>query len=309
MNAHKKFFSKIGADYFILGIMTIVFQAIIINIINVINPIYLNDFNILTALSALCNYILPFPIFYLLMKRLPSQTIEKHSIDFKTLLKYTAITITLMQIGNIISVVITAILSGAIQSEITNPVHQLINNNNILINLLVISIIAPIFEEIFFRKFLIDRTIKYGARVSIILSAALFGFFHGNINQFFYTFLMGGFFAYVYIKTGKITYPIILHSIINMIGSVLSLFIQSSISNLKTAINPMDLGLLIIYFLIIFLSLLIGVWSLFNYKQAKFNGEKTEINLKYPLNTVFVNYGMIIFIGFFIILMVKQAFF
>ena len=71
----------------------------------------------------------------------------------------------------------------------------------------------------------------------------------------------------------------------------------------------MDLGLLIIYFLIIFLSLLIGVWSLFNYKQAKFNGEKTEINLKYPLNTVFVNYGMIIFIGFFIILMVKQAFF
>ena len=63
MNAHKKFFSKIGADYFILGIMTIVFQAIIINIINVINPIYLNDFNILTALSALCNYILPFPIF------------------------------------------------------------------------------------------------------------------------------------------------------------------------------------------------------------------------------------------------------
>ena len=257
--------------------MTIVFQAIIINIINVFNPIYLNDFNILTALSALCNYILPFPIFYLLMKRLPSQTIEKHSIDFKTLLKYIAITITLMQIGNIISVVITAILSGAIQSEITNPVHQLINNNNILINLLVISIIAPIFEEIFFRKFLIDRTIKYGARVSI--------------------------------KTGKITYPIILHSIINMIGSVLSLFIQSSISNLKTAINPMDLGLLIIYFLIIFLSLLIGVWSLFNYKQAKFNGEKTEINLKYPLNTVFVNYGMIIFIGFFIILMVKQAFF
>ena len=309
MNAHKKFFSKIGANYLLLGILTIVIQIIIINIINVINPIYLNNYNVLTALSALCNYILPFPIFYWLMKRLPSQTLEKHTIDFKTLLKYIAITITLMQIGNIISVVITAILSGAIQSEITNPVHQLINNNNILINLLVISIIAPIFEEIFFRKFLIDRTIKYGARVSIILSAALFGFFHGNINQFFYTFLMGGFFAYVYIKTGKITYPIILHSIINMIGSVLSLFIQSSISNLKTAINPMDLGLLIIYFLIIFLSLLIGVWSLFNYKQAKFNGEKTEINLKYPLNTVFVNYGMIIFIGFFIILMVKQAFF
>ena len=309
MNAHKKFFSKIGADYLILGILTIVIQIIIINIINVINPIYLNDFNVLTALSALCNYILPFPIFYWLMKRLPSKTLEKHSIDIKTLLKYIAITITLMWIGNMIGITITAILSGAMQSEIANPIHQLINNNDILINLLIISIIAPIFEELFFRKFLIDRTIKYGARVSIILSAALFGFFHGNINQFFYTFLMGGFFAYVYIKTGKITYPIILHSIINMIGSVLSLFIQSSISNLKTAINPMDLGLLIIYFLIIFLSLLIGVWSLFNYKQAKFNGEKTEINLKYPLNTVFVNYGMIIFIGFFIILMVKQAFF
>lgn len=60
-------------------------------------------------------------------------------------------------------------------------------------NLALISIIGPIFEEILFRKILIDKTIKYGARISIIISALLFGLFHGNVNQFFYAFLMGGF--------------------------------------------------------------------------------------------------------------------
>ena len=37
LNIHKKFFSKIGANYLILGIMAIVLQIILVNIISVIN--------------------------------------------------------------------------------------------------------------------------------------------------------------------------------------------------------------------------------------------------------------------------------
>ena len=137
-----------------------------------------------------------------------------------------------MLIGNLIGIILTTIIGGAIQSEISNPVENLINSTNIWLNLALISIIGPIFEEILFRKILIDKTIKYGARISIIISALLFGLFHGNVNQFFYAFLMGGFFAYVYIKTGKIIYPIILHLIVNLMGSVISLKLIQSISNL-----------------------------------------------------------------------------
>ena len=67
LNAHKKFFTKIGLNYLTLGISAIILQIIIINIIN---PDYLTDINIITVISSLCNYILPFPLFYWLMKKL-----------------------------------------------------------------------------------------------------------------------------------------------------------------------------------------------------------------------------------------------
>ena len=299
MNIHKKFFSKIGANYLILGIMAIIFQIIIVNIISMTNPQYLNNINILTTLSSFCNYILPFPIFYWLMKKLNDVEIEKKTVNAKTFIIYIAITLTLMWIGNITGLIITMLLSGAMQSDIANPVQQLINSSDIWINLLIISIFAPICEEILFRKFLIDRTIKYGAKVSIILSAVLFALFHGNLNQFFYAFLMGGFFAYVYIRTGKITYTIILHAIVNFMGSVMSLILANSVSNIQNNPNPVDAMIIIGYVAIILISLIIGLYGLTKIKKARFNGAKTQINLKNPFKTVYLNIGMILFILFF----------
>ena len=307
LNIHKKFFSKIGVNYLILGIMAIIFQIIIVNIISIINPEYLHNINIVTTISSLCNYILPFPIFYLLMKKLDSVELEKTNITVKKFILYTGITITLMWIGNVTGLIITMLLSGAMQNDIANPVHQLINSSDIWINLLIISIFAPICEEILFRKFLIDRTIKYGAKVSIILSAVLFAFFHGNLNQFFYAFLMGGFFAYVYIRTGKITYTIILHAIVNFMGSVMSLILANSVTNIQITPNPVDAVIILGYIVIILSFLLIGLYGLTRIKKARFNGSKTKINLKNPFKTVYLNLGMILFILFFIGDMVYQV--
>ena len=307
LNIHKKFFSKIGVNYLILGIMAIIFQIIIVNIISIINPEYLHNINIVTTISSLCNYILPFPIFYLLMKKLDSVELEKTNITVKKFILYTGITITLMWIGNMTGLIITMLLSGAMQNDIANPVHQLINSSDIWINLLIISIFAPICEEILFRKFLIDRTIKYGAKVSIILSAVLFAFFHGNLNQFFYAFLMGGFFAYVYIRTGKITYTIILHAIVNFMGSVMSLILANSVTNIQITPNPVDAVIILGYIVIILSFLLIGLYGLTRIKKARFNGSKTKINLKNPFKTVYLNLGMILFILFFIGEMVYQV--
>ncbi len=306
LNVHKKFFSKIGANYLIMGVIAIIFQIIIANIISLINPQYLGDMNILAGLSSFCNYILPFPIFYWLMKKLDDVKIEKNSVSVKTFILYIGITLTLMWIGNILGLIITMFLSGAIQTDIANPVQQLINSTDIWLNLAIISIFAPICEEILFRKFLIDKTIKYGAKVSIILSAIIFAFFHGNLNQFFYTFLMGGFFAYVYIKTGKIIYTIILHSIVNFMGSVVSLILADSIMNFQLNLNPVDGIIILSYAIILFSFLIIGVYGLTQIKKAKFNGLKTQIDLKNPFKTVYLNYGMMLFIIFFACEMIYQ---
>ena len=297
-----------GFNYLILGILALIFQIIILNILNVANPQYLSDINIIIVLSSICNYILPFPVFYWLMKKIDDVEIEKTNINIKTFIIYTGITLTLMWIGNLIGLAITALLSNIIQSDIANPVQQLINTTDIWLNLVVISIVAPIFEEVIFRKFLIDRTIKYGAKVSIILSAVIFALFHGNLNQFFYTLLIGGFFAYVYIKTGKITYTIILHIIVNLMGSVISLILANSLNNLMTSATLADASIIIAYMIILFSFIIIGLYRLSKFKKARFHGQKTLIAIKNPIRTMFLNYGMVCFIIFFILEMVYQAF-
>nr|WP_295159596.1 CPBP family intramembrane glutamic endopeptidase [uncultured Methanobrevibacter sp.] len=307
MNVDKKFFSKVGFNYLIYGIASIIIQVIIINILGLLNSNLIYDFNSLTIISAICNYILPFPILIYLMGKIYSQTPEKNTLTVKRFIAYIAVTLTLMWAGNIIGLAITALISFITPFEVSNPVQSMINSSDIWLNLMLISIIGPIFEEIFFRKLLIDRTMKYGAKASILLSALLFGLFHGNLNQFFYAFLIGGFFAYVYIRTGKIKYTILLHIIVNLMGSVVSLFVVSGVEHITSGfVQPLDIVIVVLYIMIIFASFLIGIIKLSGFKNVRIAELPGKIILREPVKTIILNPGMILFIGFSIALMIRQ---
>lgn len=294
-NINRKFFSKIGLNYTFFGVFAIIMQIIIINIIGFTNPIILNDINLTSIIASVCNYILPLPIFLYLMNKLEKQEINSNKLTIKKFIVYISISLTLMWIGNLIGLTITEILGNLIQSEIANPIVETIDSSSIYTNLLLMVIMAPIFEEIIFRKLLIDRTIKYGKGVSILLSALIFGLFHGNLNQFFYAFLIGGFFAYVYIKTGKIIYTILLHLTVNFFGSIISVIVGNSLNNMNTMANlPIaDAGIIIIYFLVYVLIVIVGVIGLLkNYKKISLLKDNL---IKKPYTTSFINVGMICF--------------
>ena len=294
-NINRKFFSKIGLNYTFFGVFAIIMQIIIINIIGFANPIILNDINLTSIIASVCNYILPLPIFLYLMNKLEKQEINSNKLTIKKFIVYIAISLTLMWIGNLIGLTITEILGNLIQSEIANPIVETIDSSSIYTNLLLMVIMAPIFEEIIFRKLLIDRTIKYGKGVSILLSALIFGLFHGNLNQFFYAFLIGGFFAYVYIKTGKIIYTILLHLTVNFFGSIISVIVGNSLNNMNTMANlPIaDAGIIIIYFLVYVLIVIVGVIGLLkNYKKISLLKDNL---IKKPYITSLINVGMICF--------------
>ena len=78
MNSNQKFFSRIGFNYLIYAICTIAFPLIILNIIGNIG--LTNEYNLKLIISAICNYILPFPILIFLMKKLDSEDLEKVSL-------------------------------------------------------------------------------------------------------------------------------------------------------------------------------------------------------------------------------------
>lgn len=307
MDSNQKFFSKIGFNYLIYLICTLIFAVILIGLAG--ESVIENYPNAQVIITAICNYILPFPIILFLMKRIDSEKLEKESISIRKFLLYFCISFTLMLFGNLIGLIITSALGTATQSDIANPVQDLIQSSDLLMNLIIISIIGPIFEELIFRKLLIDRTVKYGARVSIILSATLFGLMHGNLNQFFYAFLLGGFFAYIYMKTGKVTYTILLHVLLNLIGSVFSLLIAESANAIvQQTFTGFDIIVIMLYFLIILLTLIYGLVGLSNYRNAKLTKIKTKIELTNPMKTVFLNYGMICYIGFTLLITIYITF-
>ena len=57
----------------------------------------------------------------------------------------------------------------------TNALANLMTGSNAFWRILTVGVLAPIVEELVFRKFLIDRVVKYGEWVAIITSGLMFG--------------------------------------------------------------------------------------------------------------------------------------
>ncbi|MDQ0351894.1 membrane protease YdiL (CAAX protease family) [Alkalibacillus filiformis] len=85
----------------------------------------------------------------------------------------------------------------------------------LLLNLVMIIVIAPIFEEIIFRGFLFGRmSYKFGVTKGVIISSVLFGLLHGP--NFIGATLTGIVLCLIFIKTGSLIIPVILHMIYNI---------------------------------------------------------------------------------------------
>lgn len=91
---------------------------------------------------------------------------------------------------------------------------------SILPYLLYAVIGAPIFEELTFRKVLLDGLHDYHEGYAAVISALLFGIMHGNHMQFFLAFFIGLIFAMVYQRTGRVIYSMILHAMINFTATL-----------------------------------------------------------------------------------------
>ena len=124
-----------------------------------------------------------------------------------------------MYVGNMIGIMITSLINGGTS---LNPLDALAASDSIFAKVLVTVIIAPLLEELIFRKLLIDRMNVYGERLAVVTSALMFALFHGNLSQFFYAYFLGLVFGYVYLRSGRLIYSAILHMAVNFMGMVLA---------------------------------------------------------------------------------------
>lgn len=194
--------------------------------VTLVNSIYYQ-----LLLSTLPMYIGGIPILFLLIKRVPKKQLplEKPKMSVAQLLMMIPIAQLAMTVGSYIGSFINAIYSAILGVENFDPVSDMIMGAPLPLLFLLTVVLAPIFEELIFRKLLLDRLSVYGSRFAILVTAVAFGLFHGNLDQFFYATLVGIVLGYVAIKSGNWLFSVIVHAVMNFLGGVVPLLINDSL--------------------------------------------------------------------------------
>lgn len=257
-------------------------------------------------------YLIAMPIAVMLMGK--STVIETRKFDMKPGLffKLLLMCLPMMWAGSVFGSMLSMVLSNG---EATDRVADLAMQTNIW-NVVFLVIVGPVFEEWLFRKQLIDRTRKYGEKTAILLSGLAFGLFHMNLFQFFYAFLLGLMFGYVYTRTSKLRYSTAMHMIINFNGGVLAPWVLTRVDldqlekvseaaeNGNAAAmeqwasqNVEGLAIMLVYFVLYGAVILAGfVLLIRNFKRFEFYTAPEELPRGTRAKTVCGNVGMIMFI-------------
>jgi len=179
---------------------------------------------------------------------------------------------------------IIALLKGEDIMSLVNPLQEVLAGSNFIITLIYASLVAPIVEELIFRKLLLDKLRRFGDVPAILMTGFAFGLFHMNLSQFFYATALGFIFAYITIKTNTVRYSIILHIMINFIGTI--------VAPMATKQNAI-FSLIIMFWMLTAITLGV-VFFILNVKKIKLERPTIPVEKK---SIFFINLGTILYTG------------
>lgn len=82
----------------------------------------------------------------------------------------------------------------------------------------MLAVIPSLIEEVMFRFIIYRYLRRHGILFGAVVSSLLFGLFHLNILQFVFASLLGLVLVFVYERTGKLRYPILIHLLNNSLS-------------------------------------------------------------------------------------------
>ena len=230
----KKYFSTVGLAVFIFMLVSYATSFLASLLMFKFAPSWLENGAILNGLSLIAQYGVGLPAALLVLRRLPRDTNPSEPLGFGGFIGGLCVTFTFMSVGSTVANLLTNGIELIFDRSLTNPVESTTYGESFLVNLIFVAILAPIIEELVFRKLICDRLLPLGEGYAIFLSAAIFGLVHGNLFQFFYAFLVGMLFSYIYVKTGRVRYSLIYHMLTNFLGGVLLPWVLEKLTPILT---------------------------------------------------------------------------
>lgn len=263
------------------------------------------------SLSSLCIYGLAFPVFLLMTRKMHFVPRVKRRMPARDFFFFLAVSIAIMYFGSIIGNLLSEFFGLLIGGVSDNGFAEVVEKTPLLLTIALVVIIGPIFEELVFRKLLMDKLSPYGDRIAIIVSAVSFSLFHGNLYQMFYAFGIGLILAYVYSKWGNILHTILLHGILNFWGTVIPMLLMPHIERLEEILPELEAGsseaimeyaqpiMLVGTYSMVQLGLVFfGIFLLFRYRRSFFVSDRCEVYIPREKRgkVIVANLGAIVFL-------------
>jgi membrane protease YdiL (CAAX protease family) len=284
---HRNIFSQIGLCCFAILFIASALQLGAAYLIAYFKPVWTVRWWFIWAVTFIPTYVLAVPIGILLFRRIPTVTFITKKLRIKDLLIFLIMCFPIMYLGSIAGTLLNNALHALLGKPDRNALSLFLSGSSIWLSALFLVILAPVIEEYIFRRLIIDRLRAYGEGACVLVSALLFGLFHGNFSQFFYAFGLGAVFAFLYVKTGRLRYTIFLHMAINLYGLLSPLLVKAmGLDALFDNANPVrylveHLPQLITFmlFIIVIFSLVIAGFVLLIVRRRAFYFERGPLQL------------------------------
>ncbi len=310
----RRVFSRIGAGIAIFAALYVLGANIFVILMNTFGLADHVSGNVSRMfLSAFTIYVIALPVLLLSLKGVEAEKPEQKKFGFWKFLLTLCVCLGITYIGALIGNAVMSLISLIVGHDYSNSLNSVVFGDDLLKSSLYTIIMAPIGEEFVYRKLVIDRTKRYGALPSILVSGILFGLMHGNFYQLFYTVALGMIFAYVYYNYGKIHICIFLHMAVNFMGSIIPSIMITDLTSIS--MDGFDAWMLVQLLVTIVHGLAIYAYMAFAIifmiiflRKMKNRPAEIDIPRKKTFSTVFLNPGMIccfvVFAAYFVLALI-----
>lgn len=223
LRAMRRTYSRVGWAFFVM----VVGWYIASELLYIRFPALASSW-ISALLSSVPLYVVGIPLLLLTMLGLPRAKAEAPHGSFGagSFFVLLAVSFTALLGGNIMGNSLMSYLSMLTRCTFDNSV-ELLFDMPLWASVLMTAVLAPIFEELIFRKLMMDRLLPFGEVSAILITALLFGLMHGNFYQFFYATAIGCVFGYTYVRSGKLWPSILMHMTVNLVCGVFPSYIMT----------------------------------------------------------------------------------
>ena len=223
---HRRRFSRLGLGLTAYIVMTYVFSLAVSLVFQVFYEWEIfSAFQIMTsdyfevvyyALASLTG----FGVFWIIVRSVPVLPPEQRKpLPPLSFLKAYFVAAATLFLFNYLTEFLLYLIAEFRGAPIVNPIGD-ITELPIPAVFLLTCVVAPVMEELTYRRLLIPRLRPYGDRFAVLTSALCFSLVHGNLSQFLYAFALGIILGHVFLKTGCVWQTILLHALVNLVGGV-----------------------------------------------------------------------------------------